>query len=370
MSLHIEKGMKGDFWTDQLPEGLSLMRPVDKLMIVAAVVSLISSIVYVLYECIFNGGSAYDLIPWLAAPFFICGIIAYISLKYWILIVIACTGPIMWIFDVSSDMIFFSMFIVIGAAGVVGIICALQRMIFYRVIHMIEYVNIKKKLTLSDRLVAFLFNVPDDLDTRNITFNYSLRRTKIPWKEMGGSMSLGLMIGMFIWIYISMNPMFINLSTGSNIPLFMFALILYIPVLVMPWVIFKSLNVRIETNYRDFKVYNGIKATLKRMAVPVFAALMYVIVAINTSNIMSVLYYIVLSAIMIVSIIGFVSMLYYLVFESSIINDIVSKWKIFRPVSIFMGLDEKLSNGSLDDFPGTPIRDKNDFGKLIIPEEK
>jgi hypothetical protein len=178
------------------------------------------------------------------------------------------------------------------------------------------------------------------------------------------------MVGMFIWIYISMNPAFMDLSIGTSVPLLMFTPILYIPVLVMPWSIFRSLNVRIETNYRDFKVYNGIRATLQRMAVPIVAALFFVLVAINTSDIGAVAFYIFLSAAMIVIILTLASILYYWIFEAIIINDIVSKWKMFRPVPVFVGLETDEKKQSQDDLPGTPKRDKTDFGKFTLPEDK
>ncbi|MCL2296132.1 MAG: oxidoreductase [Methanomassiliicoccaceae archaeon] len=369
MSLHIEKGRKRDFWADNLPEGISLLRGFDKLIMIAFAISFLISLAYILYEEMAGNGIIQNLMPLLAVPFFVCGVIFYIRSKYWILLVFAAAGIVLWFLSIPPVLVFLFLFLVIGASGVVALVDALQRAIFYQVLHTIEYVNVKNKLSMKDKLVAFLFNVPEDLDTRNITMDYELSRTKIPWKEVGNSISLGLMVGMFIWIYISMNPAFMDLSIGTSVPLLMFTPILYIPVLVMPWSIFRSLNVRIETNYRDFKVYNGIRATLQRMAVPIVAALFFVLVAINTSDIWAVAFYILLSAAMIVIILTLVSMLYYWIFEAVIINDIVSKWKMFRPVPVFVGLETE-EGPSQDDLPGTPRRDKTDFGKFTLPEEK
>jgi hypothetical protein len=312
----------------------------------------------------------HDAMPWLALPFFVCGMAFYVRARYWILLILAVAAMVLWFIDIPETLIFLLLFLIIGAAGVVALVDALQRSVFYQVLRTIEYINVKDKLTAKDKLVAFLFNVPEDMDTRNITMDYELSRTKIPWKEVGSSISLGLMVGMFIWIYISMNPTFMDLSSESSVPLMMFTLILYIPVLVMPWAIFRSLNVRVETNYRDFKIYNGIRATLQRMAVPIVAAFFFVLVAINTSDLYTVGFYIVLSAVMIVCTLTLVSILYYWVFEAVTINDIVSKWRMFRPVPVFVGLEDEEKKQSWDDIPGTPRRDKNDFGKLTLPEEK
>lgn len=370
MNLRIEKGRNGDFWADQLPEGMSIVRTFDKYTMIAAALTFVVVLFYVIYTEIRTDSLIYDVMPLLTLPFFVCGLIFYIRSKAWILIIIAAAAAILWFTGIPDTVIILLLFLIIGAAGVVALIDAIQRSIFYRVLRIIEYVNVKKKLSFTDKLVAFLFNVPEDMDTRNITMDYELSRTKIPWKEVWNSISLGLMVGMFIWIYISMNPAFMDLSTESSIPLLMFTLILYIPVIVMPWSIFRSLNVRVETNYRDFNVYNGIRATLQRMAVPVIAAFFFVLVAINDSDILAVIYYIVLSVVMIVVILTCVSVLYYWIFEAATINDIISKWRMFRPVPVFVGLEDKENVGSWDDVPGIPKRDKSDFGKLILPEDK
>jgi hypothetical protein len=111
-------------------------------------------------------------------------------------------------------------------------------------------------------------------------------------------------------------------------------------------------------------------ATLQRMAIPVVGALLFVLVAINTSDIFTVAYYMALSAIMIVIIMTLVSVLYYWLFEAVTINDILSKWKMFRPVPVFAGLTDSGKKPQKEELPGTPKRDKNDFGKLVLPEEK
>jgi len=369
MNLHIEKGRNRDFWADQLPEGIALARGFDKLIMIAFVVSFLLALAYVLFE-VMRGSGIEDMMPLLAIPFFVCGVVFYIKAKYWILLVIAAAAVVLWFFSIPMTLIFLFLFLVIGVSGVVALVDAFQRSIFYRVLRRIEYINVKSKLSFKDKLTAFLFNIPEDLDTRNITMDYELSRTKIPWREVGNSISLGMMVGIFIWIYISMNPTFMNLSIETSIPLLMFTLILYIPILVMPWSIFRSLNVRIETGYRDFKVYNGIRATLQRMAVPVVAALFFVLVAINTSDIRAVAFYIFLSAAMIVVILTAASILYYWIFEAVIINDIVSKWKMFRPVPVFVGLETAEKKESWEDLPGTPRRDKSDIGKLTLPDEK
>ena len=137
---------------------------------------------------------------------------------------------------------------------------------------------------------------------------------------------------------------------------------MFIPVIVMPWSIFMSLNVRIRTKYRDFYLYSGIIETLKRIILPMFAALVYLLIAVNKSGFMSVLAYIILSVVITAFIIGLTSLIYYAFFERKIVNDIVSKWKVFRPISLLMEIDD--ARDGITKYPGTPVRDTNDFHSL------
>ncbi|MDR0887944.1 MAG: hypothetical protein LBM39_02015 [Candidatus Methanoplasma sp.] len=372
MKLHIENGKGTDFWAEDLPEGLSLVRACDKLTMAVAIAAFIFSIIFIIYRSTNGELPLQDAIPWLSVPFFICGIIYYLRTRFWILIILAAAAVVLWFIDIPMPLLILVLLLTIGAPGVVAIVEAIQRWMFYRVLHTIEYVNVKKKLSFTEKFIVFLFNVPVDIDTRNITMDYGLRRSGIPWKEMLGTISLGLMVGMFIWIYISMNPVImdlsgeLDLSSIGSAPFLIFTIILYIPIIVLPWSIFKSLNVRVETHYRDFKVYNGVRSTIQTMVVPIVAAFILVFTALASSDYLAVLFYIGMSVVMVTAIVGLAAAFYYVGFETVLINDIVSKWKKFRPVPIFIGL--KAKEQKKEEVPGTPNRDTEDFGKLVLPD--
>ena len=258
-------------------------------------------------------------------------------------------------------------FIFVGSVGVVAFVSALQRLIFYRVITKIQGMNIKDKMTFSEKVIAFFFNVPNDIDTRDLTMDYNLKRASIPWSEIRETMTLSLMIGMFLWIYISMSPKFASISTFTNVPVYIFAIVLYIPVLVMPWSIFNALHVRVKTKYRDFELYDGIKGTIKRMALPIFAALIYVLTAFHDNDVVTVLSFIGTSIVMIILVTAFTSAIYYFYFENKLVDDIVAKWKVFRPVDLLMTVGD--DTGNRKEFPGTPKRDMTDYGELSFSNE-
>ena len=351
-----------------VPKDLTLIRDADKAVITIFILSFIACIAVLFLLSKVNPIDMTMTVTLMAAPFFIAGIFIYIQYKRWMYVVVLLALDVaLYFLEVNFNFILLVSFLFIGSAGVAGVVVLMQRFMFYRVVDAVESVNVKEKLSVFDRIVVFLFNIPRDLDTRNITMNYNLKRVSIPWREMFQTIKLGLMIGMFLWIYISMNPTFMDPETRGEVPAFLFALVLYIPMLVLPWAIFRSLNVRVETRYRAFALHEGIRETLKRMAVPIFAAFMFVLLAINTSGYVEVLTFILLSVVLNVFIIGLTSLFFYLMFEAPLVDDIVSKWKYFRPVSISMDIGGDVVSS---DIPGTPKRDLSDYGCLEFDKKK
>lgn len=369
MRPRIEKGAKREFWATE-PEGLSLARPCDRLSAAAATVALIATVAFLLYSSASSSMSVRDAAPWLSSPFIASGVTYYLRKRFWLLAAPAAIAAALWLLGVPPNLVVLALVVMVGAPGMASLVEAMQRWMFYRVLRSIEYYNVKESHTMFERAVAFVFKIPEDLDTRNITIDCEARRRRIPWRDMGGTISLGLVVGMFVWIYISMNPAIMDLSGEMDadnilsVHFLIFSLILYIPVMVLPWSVFRSLNARVETHHRDYRVYNGVVSTVKTMAVPIVAAFLLVFSAIGSSGYLSVLYYLGLSAAMVAAIVASSSLLYYLAFESAIISDIASRWAEFRPVPVFARLDR--AGEPQAPVPGTPKRDESDFGGMRL----
>ncbi len=361
----LEQGLNGSYWKDDLPDGLSLIRRSDRyvLLIMAATLLVVAAVAV----CGLLGDMPLQqAAPLLTAPFFTCGAFHMLRTRPWTMAAVLTLMVALLLLRLPQALMYLLLFVTVGAVGCVVLVNAVQRVIFYRVMRSIEYINIKERLGAWDRTVAFIFNIPRDLDTRNIAIDHDLCRDRLPWKEMGGTISLALMVGMLLWIYISMNPAFIHGASDYSIPVHLFSLVLLIPLLVLPWAIFKSMNARIETNYRDYRIYDGIKATLSRMALPVLAALFFVIIAINSTSPVVVLAYILTSGVMITLVIIFTSVIYYVGFEPATVDDIRAKWRLLQPAPLLMGLGRDQGIG-LGGIPGTPERDLSDCGRLLPP---
>ena len=379
MALNLKLGKNGGVWENDSMKELNLMGHTDKIVLLIFTVAFILS-VSGMFGLVMYGVDILDSAMLLTAPFFLLGLFWYHHAKKWsMLFIILALSAALYLylhgfefqdhFYQESDfiLIFAIDFIFVGSVGVVAFVSALQRLIFYRVVTKVQSMNIKDKMSFEDKVIAFFFNIPNDLDTRDLTMDYNLKRASIPWSEIRETITMGLMIGMFLWIYISMSPKFASIGVFNNIPVYIFAIVLYIPVIVMPWSIFNSLHVRIKTKYRDFSLYEGIKGTIKRMVLPMFAALIYVLSAFHDNDVMAVLTFIGTSIVMLIVIIVFTSGIYYAYFENKLVDDIVAKWKVFRPVELLMTVGDDDSRKK--DFPGTPKRDLTEYGELSFREE-
>lgn len=278
-----------------------------------------------------------------------------------ILAMILLSVDISWILAVAC--------ISLGLVGLLALVSVFQKAIFFPIVSSIEYLNIKTRLSVFDRLVSFLFSISGDLDTRNIEIDANLNRASIPWREVASTLRLSFMAGLFIWIYISMNPSWFSSDTFANVPVYLFSLMLYIPLLVMPFSIFMSLNVRISTRYRDFKVYDGVKMTLYKMLAPILVAFMYILLAVNNNGIEVVFYFVLFSAVFNLLINLLACLSFYRWFEGGVVNEIRSQWSTFRPVSMMMVVEDE-NHTIKEEVPDTPRRDLSDLGVMVFDDSQ
>ena len=302
----------------------------------------------------------------ISGPFFLMGLITYVQKGMWkaLILVIAIPAALFFGLGVPLLVVFFVAFLLVGCMGVVAVAAVLQRYVFFSVISSVEYINVKEKLSLWERLLIFAFNIPPDVDTRRITMDHNLKRSGIPIRDMLETMFFAFLVGIALWIYLSMNPAFMTELNILEAPVFVFSLIMFIPLIVLPWTPFKSLNVRIKTSYRDFSLYGGVATTVRRMAVPVFAVFLFLLIAMNRTSLTVVAQFIASSVAFNMMVMAVSALIFYLLFESSFVDDAATKWKVFRPIQIAMDLNE--SDTDITEHPGTPTRDLSDIGEMDL----
>lgn len=336
-------------------ESYSLLRKLDKITILVFVILFAASVAAYWLMMDRFGFTIYTGLPVMATPFFVIGLAFYVISKRYIT-AIFIIGLAVVLYFVFPSSVLFLLYLLVCTEGVAQMVEIIQRWMFYGVMETVKHVNIKKKMSIKDRIIVFFFNIPVDIDTRNITIDKDVTRNKLPWRDMFNSMMLALLFCMFLWIYVFLNPN-ISLET-KGVPIYTFTIVLYLSMLVMPWTIFSSLNVRVSTEYRDFKLYSGFLGTFKRMFLPVFAAILFLIVALSSGP--DNLYYVGMSLGMIVVMIVFTSVMYYTSNEISVVNDILHRWPSYQPSEMYSRYETKEDVISIDDVPGTPRRDPSD----------
>ncbi len=334
----------------------SIMRKKDKQTAILFIVLFVASIVAYYIMMKDYGFTIYTGLPVMASPFFVIGLIFYIVNRRYIAGAFIAGVSIAAYFLMPSSVLFI-LYLLVCTEGVAMMVEIIQRKMFFGIMDVAEHVNLKDKLTFRDRLVVFMFSIPVDLDTRKLTIDRNILRNKLPWKDMFFTMMLALLFCMFLWIYVFLNPT-ITLET-NGVPIYTFTIILYLSVIVMPWNIFSTVNARITSEYRDFKLYSGLLDTFKRMFIPAFAAILFLVFSIATRP--DDLYYVCMSLAMIAVMIVFTSVMYYTSNETSVVNDVLDGWDEFQPTDVYSRYEEGHTVSSLDDdVPGTPRRDPSE----------
>lgn len=366
----IVKGRKVNYWEDSLPSSVTELDSFDHITLILWSLSLLISLGALAFFLYDNTFDQYTAVQVLAAPFILVGV--YYMLDNFVrgnkaymvfLVMVGIIVGVLMLIDIHEygSIAIFVAEIAVGSVGVAVVVAALQKAIFFRTLHSVRYMNVKAKRTLGDKVVSFMFNVPPDIDTRRIelTFNKSY---KFPWKDMFTTAMLSMAVGLFIWIYFSMNP--VASMDFADASLSVFTVILYVPVFTMLFSIYKTVDARVESDFEPYRMYNGVVATIQRMALPVLAVLIYVYYKIeNTEDYGSVLGFIVLSAVIIFFVVMLTSIIYYRTMSDSVVADIEQKNKIFIPVSLFANLKNENPREKRI-VPGTPVRDESDIGKL------
>ena len=338
------------------PARVSLLRKSDKRTLALFVILFIASVIAYIILITNYELTVYTGLPTMAIPFFVIGAVFYVvNRRYYAIMFIAAVSIVA--FFILPTSVLFVLYLLVCAEGVAQMVEVVQRLVFYEIMASVQNVNIKSKPSLKDRIVVFFFNVPVDLDTRNLNIDMNVSRNKLPWMDMVNSMLLALLFCMFLWIYVFLNP---SMSIGtSGVPIYTFTIILYLSMIVMPWTIFNTMNARVTTEYRDFSLYSGFLGTFKRMFLPIFAALLFLVAALFAGP--DQLYYVAMSLAMIIVMTVFTSVMYFTSNEMDVVGDILDKWSEFRPSEIYSSYEKKGEMPSLDDYvPGTPRRDPED----------
>ena len=337
-------------------EKISLLRKRDKFTILMFAALLAASVVVYIILLKFYGFTIYTGLPAMAIPFFAIGVVNHILNRNYVMIALIIAASLISYFLLPSSILFI-IYLLICSEGLASVVEVIQRATFYRIMGAIEFINVKERLNIWEKLIRFFFNIPQNLDTRRLTMDLNITRSKFPWSDVLISFMMVLLFSMFLWMYVFINPD-VTVET-EGVPIYTFTIVLYICLLVMPWSIFNTLRVRIASDYRDFSVYQGLVGTMVRMFIPLFIVLLFLFVLTFTG--IQELKYVGMSLVLIAAMLLSTYAMFFTWSEINLVNDITEQWDRFRPIELYSRfMSDDLFSTKNADVPGTPKRDPKD----------
>ncbi len=116
------------------------------------------------------------------------------------------------------------------------------------------------------RILQWLYDIPDVLDTSSLSVSQCTPRKVFPWWAFRTALMWQVVFSVILAIYISLNPFLVggSESTEQFAELFSLSssLSFFIPFLVLPWFLYRRLNARIKGPVKDFKLYDGLKSRM------------------------------------------------------------------------------------------------------------
>lgn len=300
--------------------------------------------------------SIYDIFPVMALPFAVVGVLNFLVCRRWLMVVVAVvvTVALYLIYQPAGHL---ALFVLICSRGVAEMSAIAQRRLLSWLVGVVERSQTGAH-GFSGSVLSFILGIPKNIDARVVRMDESVSRKGMPWGEISDTLLIALVPSLILW-----TGMFTLLVYHFSIPeAFSTAMTfsVYFAAIALPWIILRTLNVRVGTEGGGFSLYHGLVGTAKRMSVPLIVV--FVIVAIMLYTDVETFGYVFVSAVVTTVVVGMSAGMYYLDFEHRVVRWVGSERDSFLPV------EKVLSRGrrQTDDVPGTPVRDADS----CFPDQK
>lgn len=131
------------------------------------------------------------------------------------------------------------------------------------------------------RALAWLFFIPDSLDTSTLRGTMPVEEEGFPWHRFRRAVAWQSIFAMLVAVLVSLNPLLLeSLSVDSLFNLVDNAHIL-VPLLFLPLLVFQRLGVVIDGPARDFSLYVGIRTRLVRTFLAVGTMVLFIRMALR-----------------------------------------------------------------------------------------
>jgi hypothetical protein len=108
--------------------------------------------------------------------------------------------------------------------------------------------------------LAWIFDIPDILDTERLRLGRPARWTRFPWPAFWRAMGWSVLFGTVITIDISFSPFLLESFSIQQLISVTSVASIFIPWLVLPWFIFRKLGAGIPGPSKTFLLYDGLRS--------------------------------------------------------------------------------------------------------------
>jgi hypothetical protein len=163
------------------------------------------------------------------------------------------------------------LFLMIAGFGMMGVLSAFIRAKTADLL--VEITKITSNITDSakkkdrGKYIGFIwlgwaFDIPDVIDTRELSINRGEPLKKIPWPIFKQAVIWQIFFGVVIVIYISFSPFFLDITDMRFMLNIATSITTYIPIFILPWFIYLRLDAKIKGMVKDFRLFDGLKARM------------------------------------------------------------------------------------------------------------
>ena len=332
----------------KLPSNISMPKDTDTAALyLFAVLFLVSAVAALAAAGLSDRISSYDVFPLLSLPFAVLGIVSYLFRRRWIpFIVIAVVCVLLYLLSPAWG--YLSLFVLVCTRGIAVMSAILQKRLMGSLLLKTQRSTVRQKTRPSDRLAQFLFGIPGNVDTRIMSMDSAVRRRSLPWAEILGTMRIALVPSLVMWTALfSLAVYHFNFSQAY---VAVFTVGVYIAMAALPWIILRTLDVRVGSEGGGMRLYDGLLGTATRMTVPL--VLMLVIVALALYSGYEAFMYILASAVVTAVSVLVASAIYYFEYEKDVVATVQGARDGFVPVDREGPGPHRLDDG----IPGTPRR--------------
>ncbi len=214
--------------------------------------------------------------------------------------------------------------ILVGGFGIMGMLYTFEVGGVPRLLHKLE--GITRREDKEAKALMWFMLIPGALDTDVMLVDEPGRESVFPWDRFRTAVLWQIAFGIIIAIYVSLNPWLLRAFSVNELFRFMSTAFVVIPFIVIPWFIFRRLDARIKGVSRDFLLYASFKDRMIRLIIAGGTLLIFLRIALETYEIMDILYAITSYIfIMVLCIIAF-TFVYFNFFENMLAKECYVRW--------------------------------------------